>query len=69
MQSSNDTLKRKDPIKYLGVMLDESVSFNTISHVCLRMSRSLGIISKLRYYLTLSQLQQIYFILIYHMQS
>ena len=69
MQSSSGTihtLERKDRIKYLGVMLDETVSFKYhIAYVCSRMSRNLGIISKLRYYLTLSQLKQIYYSLIH----
>ena len=69
MQSSkrtNHTLERKDRIKYLGVMLDETVSFKYhIAYVCSRTSRNLRIISKLRYYLTLSQLKQIYYSLIY----
>jgi len=59
MQSSNGknhSLERKDRIKYLGVMLDEIVSFKYhIAYLCSRTSRrNLGIISKLRYYLTLS---------------
>ena len=69
MRSSNGkihTLERKDRIKYLGVMLDETVSFKYhIAYVCSRTSRNLGIISKLRYYLTLSQLKQICYSLIY----
>ena len=69
MQSSNGmnhTLERKDRIKYLGVMLDETVCFKYhIAYICSQMSRNLGIISKLKYYLTLSQLKQIYYSLIY----
>ena len=43
-------------------MLDETVSFKYhIAYVCSRTSRNLGIISKLRYYQTLSQLKQIYY--------
>ena len=69
MQSSNGTihtLERKDRIKYLGLMPDETVSFKYhIAYVCSRTSRNLGIISKLRYYPTLCQLKQIYYSLIY----
>ena len=56
MQSSNGTihtLERKDGIKY------------HIAYVCSQMSRNLRIISKLRYYLTLSQLKQMYYSLNY----
>ena len=62
MPSTIHTLERKDCIKYLGMMLDETVSFKYhIAYVCSRTSRNLGIISKLRYYLTLCQLKQIYY--------
>ena len=61
---TNHTLERTDSIKYLGVMLPVSFKYH-IAYVCSRMSRNLGIISKLRYYLTLSQLKQIYYTLIY----
>ena len=69
MQSSNGTnhsLERKDRIKYLCVMLDETVSWTYhIAYVCSRMSRNLGIISKIRYYLTPFQVKQIYYSHIY----
>ena len=44
------SLERKQCIKYLGVMIDESLSWKYhISFVCSRISRNTGIISKLRY--------------------
>ena len=53
-------------IKYLGVLLDETISFNHhISYICTRIARNNGIISKLRHYLTLLQMKQIYYSLIY----
>ena len=59
--------KEKIASKYLVVMLNETVSFkyHYIAYVCLRTSRYLGIISKLKHYLTLSQLKQIYYSLIF----
>ena len=59
-------LRKKDHIKYLGVMIDESLSWKYhISYICSRVSRNIGIISKLRHYLSIYQLKQIYYNLIY----
>ena len=53
------SLERKQCIKYLGVMLDESLTWKYhIAFVCSRLSRN--IISKLRRYLSIQQLKQIY---------
>ena len=59
-------LERKDRVKYLGVLLDDTVSFkHHISYVASRISRSNGIIAKLRHFLTLSQMRQLYYSIIY----
>ena len=55
---SSHALERKQCIKYLGVLIDESLT-------CSRVSGNIGIISKLRYYLSIQQLKQIYYNLIY----
>ena len=61
-----NVLQRKQKTKYLGVLLDETMSFNHhISYICTRIARNNGIISKLRHYLTLLQMNQIYYSLIY----
>ena len=53
-----NVLQRKQKIKYLGVLLDETMSFNHhISYICTRIVRNNGIISKLRHYLTLLQMK------------
>ena len=63
---SSHTLERKQCIKYLGVMMDESLTWKYhITFVCSRLSRNIGIISKLRRYLSIQQLKQIYYNLIY----
>lgn len=60
------SLDRKNSIKYLGVMIDESISWKYhISYICSKISRNIGIISKLRHYLSIPQLKQIYYNLIY----
>ena len=47
-------------------MIDSSLSWKChISYVCAKLSRNIGIISKLRYYLSVNQLKQIYYNLIY----
>ena len=54
-----NVLQRKQQIKYLGILLDETMSFtHRISYNCTRIARNNGI--KLRYYLTLLQMKQIY---------
>ena len=61
---SSHVLERKQCIKYLGVMTDESLTWkHHIAFVCLRISRNIGIMS--RYYLSIQQLKQIYYNLIY----
>ena len=60
------SLERKDHIKYLGVMIDSALTWKYhISYVCAKLSRNTGVISKLRHYLPLKQLTQIYYNLIY----
>ena len=59
-------LERKDRVKYLGLLLDDTVSFkHHISYVTSRISRSNGIIAKLRHFLTLPQMRQIYYSIVY----
>ena len=61
-----NVLQRRQKIKYLSVLLDETMSFDhNISYICTRIARNNGIISKLRHYLTFLQMKQIYYSLIY----
>ena len=54
-------LERKDRIKLLGALLNETVSFkHDISYVCTRISRKSGVLAKLRHFVTLSQMKQLY---------
>ena len=57
------SLDRKDHIKYLGVMIDTSLSWKYhVSYICSRISRNIGILSKLRHYLSIKQLRrQLYY--------
>ena len=64
--STSSLLESKDRVKHLGVHLDDTVSFkHHISYVASWISRSIGIIAKLRHFLTLSQLRQLYYSIIY----
>ena len=57
----NVTLKRVRFVKYLGVMLDDKVTWcNQIEHLSSKLSRSAGIFAKLRYYLDNMTLIQMY---------
>ena len=59
-------LVRKNHIKDLGVMIDDCVSWKYhITYICSQILRNIGIISKLRHYLSIKQLKQIYYNLIY----
>ena len=62
IDGSSYLLDRKDHIKYLGVMIDESLSWKYhISYTCSRISSNIGVISKLRHYLSIRQLKQLYY--------
>ena len=59
-------LERKDHIKYLGVLIDEKLSWKYhIAYICSRLARNIGIFYKLRHYMTLARLKQLYYSLIY----
>ena len=63
IDGSSYLLDRKDHIKYLGIMIDESLSWKYhISYTCSRISSNIGVISRLRHYLSIHQL---YYNLIY----
>ena len=66
IDGSNYLLDRKDHTKYLGVMIDESLSWKYhISYTCSHISSNISVISKLRHYLSIRQLKQLYYNLIY----
>ena len=59
-------LDRKDRVKYPGVFLDDTAPYkHHISYVASQISRTNGIIAKLRHFLTLSQMRQLYYSIIY----
>ena len=55
------SLERKKFIKYLGVLIDENLSRSYhIAHVASKISKSIGIISRIRHFVPLSTLHHIY---------
>ena len=59
-------LMQKDNIKYLGVLVDEHLSWKQqISNVSKKVSRSVSILFKLRYYMNTSMLKGLYYSLVY----
>ena len=59
-------MKQELSIKYLGVTLDSELSWKShISFVENKIKRSIGILSKLRYYINLSTLKNLYYSPIY----
>ena len=60
------SLELKDYVKYLGVMIDSHLSWRYhVNHVALKISRNIGIISRLRHVVPLKTLNSIYNSLIF----
>ena len=54
-------LERKDHVKYLGVIIDQHLSWkHHINYIALKISRNIGIISRLRHFVPLTTLISIY---------
>ena len=59
-------IQQKHTIKYLGIFIDENLKWDAqIQHVNNRIAKNLGILNKLRYYVSVSSLRQLYYNLIY----
>jgi len=53
-------------VKYLGVSIDEHLSWNThINSLCQQLSQSIGIISKIRHYVPLKSCISVYYAIFY----
>ena len=63
---NSDIIEKTDHIKYLGVFLDEKLSWkHHIAYVCSRIARNTGLFTKLRHYMSLAQLKQLYYSLVH----
>ena len=59
-------LAQKDHVKYLGILMDQHLSWKyQISHISKKVSRGVGILSKLRHFLDSKLLRNIYYCLVY----
>ena len=59
-------IERKSQIKYLGVYIDQNLHWGPqIQHINDKLAKNVGIINKLRYYVDLHTLGQLYFSFIY----
>ena len=59
-------LVQKQSIKFLGVVIDEKLSWKShISYICKKVSKSTGIIFRCRYYLSNKTKQSLYYSLVY----
>ena len=58
--------ERKSQIKYLGVFIDQNLYWGPqIQHINNKLMKNVGIINKLRYYVDIHTLKQLYYSLIY----
>ena len=59
-------LQQKDHVKYLGVLLDQHLKWKyQINNVALKISRGIGILAKLKPYLKMNLLKNVYYSLVY----
>ena len=59
------SLERKNYVKYLGVLIDETLSWKYhIVHLASKISKTIGIIARLRHFVPLATLHDIYISLI-----
>ena len=63
---NEEKLKQESSIRYLGIMIDSNLNWKShISYVSKKIRRSVGILSKLRYYVNSNILINLYYALIY----
>ena len=63
---NNTLLEEKNHVKYLGIMMDNNLYWKShATYIAKKIKRSIGILSKLRYYVTLDTLITLYYALQY----
>ena len=63
---NSQILKEKNSVKFLGVYIDNSLTWKShINHVCKKMSKSIGVIFRSRFFLTEKTLLSLYYTLVY----
>ena len=59
-------IEQKSQIKYLGVFIDEHLKWDAqLQHINNKITKNIGILFKLRYYVPMSTLKQLHYTLIY----
>ena len=59
-------IKQKSQIKYLGVFIEEHLKWDAqLQHINNKITKNIGILFKLRHYVPISTLKQLYYTLIY----
>ena len=59
-------IEQKSQIKYLGVFIDEHLKWDAqLQHINNKITKNIGILSKLRHYVPISTLKELYYTLIY----
>ena len=62
----NISLKQSEFVKYLGIYIDHNLTWKAhINYISKKISKSIGIISKLRHYVDLPTIKQVYYSLVY----
>ena len=63
---TNKVIKQENCIKYLGIYIDSNLNWkHHILHISKKIKRCIGILSKLRHFVNISVLIQVYYSLIY----
>ena len=66
LEINEKALKRENCIKYLGIFIDSNLSWKTqVGHISKKIKRSIGVLSKIRYYVNARALLQLYYALIH----
>ena len=63
---NNNILRQENSIRYLGIIMDSNLNWKEHVHeLCKKISRGIGILSKLRHFVTKKILTQVYYSIIY----
>ena len=59
-------IDQKSQIKYVGVLIDDCLRWDAqLQYISNKITKNTGILSKLRYYVSINTLKQLYYTLIY----
>ena len=66
LMMGNTLLEKVNKVKYLGVIFDDRFQWHDhISYICSKIARSVGVLSKLRYYVDVQTLLKVYYSLVH----